>query len=187
MIYFTADTHFFHSNIVSFSNRPYKSMTDMNDQLVKNWNDTVRDKDEIYVIGDFMWPKGFTDDERRELIFRLNGKIHIVPGDHDLPSDQMKKITNYSVLIHDKVHVVKEKDNVFVLCHWPMRNWPSSHWNSIHLFGHVHNNYKPDPLFVYGRSFNVGVDVWNYRPVSLTQIIEKVNTLGNNPNFIKKR
>lgn len=188
MIYFTSDTHFFHDNIIKFSNRPYKSLADMHDQLINNWNSTVTHRDEVYVVGDFMWLKGgFSEDERRSLIFKLNGGIHIIPGDHDLPDDQMKRITNHSVITHNSVHIVRNKTyGDVVCCHWPLRNWPSSHWNMPHVFGHVHNNNKKDPLHIYGRSFNVGVDVWGYKPVSIKQIMEKVNTLGNNPNFIKK-
>ena len=53
MIYFTADTHFCHSNIINLSNRPFRDIDTMNKQLIQNWNAYVTDRDEIYILGDF--------------------------------------------------------------------------------------------------------------------------------------
>jgi calcineurin-like phosphoesterase family protein len=188
MIFFTADTHFFHENIIKFCNRPFPDMLSMNQQLIDNWNSVVTKQDEIYVVGDFIWPKHVAAQEVDKVLKRLNGDIHLIPGDHDM-TQILNHIRPGKVVIHDKVHILTGLKDIeqIVMCHWPMRNWPASHYNSIHLFGHVHNGPKPDPLYAYGRSFNVGVDVWDFKPISLTQILEKVKVLGDNPNFIKKR
>ena len=187
MIYFTADLHLFHPNAIKLSGRPFPDMDTMHETLIKNWNDSIEELDEIYIIGDFIWPKGIVREKLNDVLRRLKGDIHLIPGDHDLTRYSQPKLSS-RIYVHDKVHVLRGIKDVepIVMCHWPMRNWPMSHYNSIHLFGHVHNNCRPDPFYAYGRSFNVGVDVWDFRPISLIQIIDKVKTLGDNHNFIKK-
>lgn len=186
MVWFTADTHFFHDNIRGFCKRPWIDVQTMNDALADNWNSVVGPSDEIYVIGDFIWPKGVAAQDVGRLLRKLHGAIHLIPGDHDM-TEILNHIMPGKVRLHQQIHSVhiNEKERI-VLCHWPMRNWPTSHYNSIHLFGHVHNNCKPDVLYTYGRSFNVGIDVWDFKPVSLTQVMDNVKTLGDNPNYIKR-
>ena len=38
MLYFTADLHFYHENIIRHANRPYYNIEKMNDDLIKRWN-----------------------------------------------------------------------------------------------------------------------------------------------------
>lgn len=52
MIYFTADVHFYHDNIIHFANRPYGNCKEMNEALVENWNRRIRVNDEVYILGD---------------------------------------------------------------------------------------------------------------------------------------
>lgn len=53
MIYFTSDHHFWHENIISYCKRPFASVEEMNEKMVQYWNDVVKDKDEVYYLGDF--------------------------------------------------------------------------------------------------------------------------------------
>jgi len=161
----------------------------MDNKLIENWNQRVQKDDEIYVIGDFIWPKYKSLGDVSKILNRLNGDIHLIPGDHDISKYVLSDAAPGKVVVHDKVHILTGLKDVepIVLCHWSFRIWPQSHFNSIHLFGHSHNNNKETPLMEYGRSFNVGVDVWNYSPISLLTVLDKVKTLGDNPNFIKNR
>ena len=54
MIFFTADTHFYHAGIISVCRRPFATVKNMNNALVRNWNSYVTDRDEVYILGDFM-------------------------------------------------------------------------------------------------------------------------------------
>lgn len=75
MIYFISDTHFWHNSIISYCHRPFSSIEDMNEKLIKNWNDTVKPEDKVYFLGDFC----LSNSERtRDVLNRLNGYKIIV-------------------------------------------------------------------------------------------------------------
>lgn len=45
MIYYTADLHLGHANIMKLSGRPFESVEEMNEALVNNWNAVVSKND----------------------------------------------------------------------------------------------------------------------------------------------
>ena len=80
-IWFTSDTHFFHENIIFLNNRPYKSVQEMNEDLIHKWNTVVGLNDIVYHLGDVGMK---CSPERLNLLLkRLNGKIHLIKGNHD--------------------------------------------------------------------------------------------------------
>jgi calcineurin-like phosphoesterase family protein len=79
-IWFTADTHFGHGNVIRYNKRPFSSLSEIDETLIENWNGVVHPNDTVYHLGDFtLHGKKLTADYFR----RLNGKIHVVPGGHD--------------------------------------------------------------------------------------------------------
>ena len=52
-VFFTSDTHFNHTNIIRFCNRPFKDVTHMNETIIANWNSVVGPDDIIFHLGDF--------------------------------------------------------------------------------------------------------------------------------------
>ena len=168
-VWFTADQHFGHGGIdgkhgiIEYCKRPFKDVNEMDEMLIKFWNDVVQPIDTVFVLGDF----AFKHHETYKA--RLNGIIHLMDGSHD-SYDEGVKLT-----------VIKQKryfpDNPeykdISLCHFAMRSWQNSHYGSWALFGHHHGNLEP-----YGLSFDVGVDAgWNYYPVSIKQVAKKMATL----------
>ena len=176
MIYFTADNHFYHGNIIGSCYRPFKDVNDMNKAMVERWNRYISANDEVYILGDFMY-KG-TGQQANVILSKLNGKKYLIKGNHEkyleAPEFNLKAfewIKDYFVLHHDGIE--------FVLFHFPMLSWHKSHRGSIHLYGHVHNSGEKDPKFgeklkILGpKAINVGVDVNDFYPVSIKQIIKK--------------
>jgi len=174
MIYFIADTHFCHSNIISLCKRPFSNVEEMNKTLIQNWNSCVNAKDEIFILGDFIY-KG-TGIEANEIIEKLTGTKYLIKGNHDIFIDDVnfnksnfKWIKDYFVLNYQKIK--------FILFHYPIFEWEGYFGDSIHLYGHVHNsgnNYEQQKRFnILGkRAVNVCVDVNNYYPISIEQIIK---------------
>lgn len=57
MIFVTSDIHFSHSNIIKYCNRPFENIFEMDDYIIKKWNETVSYDDTIYILGDFMFSR----------------------------------------------------------------------------------------------------------------------------------
>jgi len=176
MIYFTADNHFCHGNIIGSCIRPFKDTHEMNREMIKRWNSYVTDHDDIYILGDFLY-KG-TGREANRILSELKGRKYLVRGNHEKYLDDpefrqgaFEWVKDYYVLNYEGVE--------FVLFHYPILQWHKSHRGSIHLYGHVHNSGKRDrelgaKLETLGKkAINVGVDVNDFYPVSVKTIINK--------------
>ena len=165
-LFFTSDCHFYHKNIIQYTTRPFVSIEEMNETLINNWNDKVKNrKDEIYILGDFAFAKGLIVND---LLKKLNGKKYLIIGNHDRFLKDKELNTSLFEWIKDYYSLRYNKMNI-VLFHYPMETWERKHYGSICLHGHVHNSKINE---VQNR-FNVGVDVNNFTPVSLKEILER--------------
>lgn len=173
-IFFTADPHFGHENIIKYCSRPYKNVTEMDEALVKNWNDRVKPSDTVYLVGDAFFKAGHRH------LWRLQGTIHLILGNHD-NLDNMKQlnVARRFATIKDfsEIEVHGEK---IVLFHYGMRTWRRDLRGSWHLYGHSHGKLKP-----YGKSCDVGVDSWNYSPVPFEDLKMwmDMRKIGDHPMF----
>ena len=79
MIYFTADTHFGHENVIRFCSRPFSCAAEMDEALIENWNSRVKGNDTVYVLGDMF----FRSVNFEEILKRLKGKKRLIVGNHD--------------------------------------------------------------------------------------------------------
>lgn len=173
MIYFTADLHFNHTNIMKFCGRNFVTVEDMNETIIENWNKTVTNNDEVYIIGDFAFVYNY--ETFYDFLKKLNGRKYFVKGNHD----KMKfiKQAKDDKLIEEYYDNYKEIniDNYRItLSHFPMFEWNNCYRNGILLFGHIHNSYVEIELENIMNTtkhkskyyYNVGVDTNNLTPVS---------------------
>lgn len=167
-IFFTSDCHIGHKNIIKYCNRPFDCVDDMNHTIISKWNDAVSYNTRVYCLGDICFAR--KDEQFREMIGQLNGKITLILGNHD----NFKMVRRNKDLFEEVVPVkeIRHDGQTIVLNHYAQRTWNKSHHGSIHLYGHSHGTLPP-----YGYSFDVGVDSWNFAPVSWTQVKEKLKTL----------
>ena len=174
MVYFTSDLHFGHTNIIKYCNRPFESVEDMDKALISNWNETVQPDDEIYILGDFtMRGPG----NARGYLSALNGRKYLIVGNHDQFLDQFNETESWFEWVKD--YAVVDFDGIsFVLFHYPIVEWFRFGKGSIHLYGHLHNSEpavtKIPPNI---RAFNVGVDVNDFSPVSVDEILKRANKI----------
>jgi calcineurin-like phosphoesterase family protein len=158
-VWFTADTHFGHGAALGRFGRPFASVADMDEALIARWNEQVGRNDEVWHLGDFAYrvaPERLT-----ALLARLNGIKHLVTGNNDGP-DTVALAGWASVQTYREL----ELDGVrLVLCHYPFRTWNGMYKGALNLHGHSHGQ-----LAGLTRQVDVGVDVWDYRPITLDVI-----------------
>jgi calcineurin-like phosphoesterase family protein len=164
-IWFTSDTHFGHKNIIKYSNRPFDSIDEHDEALITYWNETVKEGDTIYHLGDFAFKKWGL------YLPRLKGNKHLIIGNHDPGRDDILKKTQGHWLTVEYYRELKTPCPL-VLFHYPIRDWNRAHHDVLHLHGHEHG-----ALLGNDQMLDVGVDCWNYRPVNIDQIKERLKTL----------
>jgi calcineurin-like phosphoesterase family protein len=156
--YFTSDTHFGHGATLGLMKRPFASVAEMNEALVENWNLVVGPDDEVWHLGDFaIGPK---PEALAALFARLNGIKHLVAGNNDGPATKAlpwATVRDYAEMTLD--------GTLLVLCHYPFRSWSGQSKGAWNLHGHSHGAMKP-----LTRQRDVGVDVWDFRPVGLADL-----------------
>lgn len=165
MIYFTSDLHYGHKAAINLCERPFENIEEMNDELIKRWNEVVKQEDTVYILGDLSFR--IPVEEANRFIRRLKGKKILVRGNHD---------KNYDTSLFVEVCDFKELNlngKSFSLMHYPMLEWPKSYYGSIHLHGHQHNKkeYNQQMREQGIRRYDVGVDANDFRPISIDEIL----------------
>ena len=175
----TADTHFGHLDAIEKFDRPFGDLSTMDDALLAGINEVVGEDDLLYHLGDFVGPtpKGVSrTDHARAMRARINCRnIVLVRGNHD-----PRRNPEFDALfesVHDLLSFrgwhrddgSKVEDRV-VMSHYSIRVWQGRLDGSLHLYGHSHGT-----LPEVGRSTDVGVDCWGYRPRPLAELLESLS------------
>lgn len=177
--FFTSDTHFGHANIIKYCDRPFASVGEMDEALIANWNARVGRNDDVYHLGDFAF--GCDYDHAVKCWNRLNGYKQIVLGNHDKHILHMEYEGILSPKSEHYMEIEVEKQKI-VLFHYGMRTWHHSLRGVWHLYGHSHNMLPP-----LGKSVDVGVDGWDFAPVSMEQLrrfMESRTVDKDDPTFV---
>lgn len=169
-IFFTADPHFFHENIINTCKRPFASVEEMNESLIKTYNECVRPEDTLYILGDFAFKFESVKDVN-DVLSRIHCKKVLIRGNHDgkflrdpdFDHSLLSSIKGYYELHLGKIQVV--------LFHYPIIEWNNMYRGSYHIYGHVHDKVlKAMPK----NSLCVSVEQTGYKPVSLEEALAKM-------------
>ncbi len=178
MNYFTSDLHLGHRSIIEYCSRPYSSVEEMDEGLIKNWNDLVKPEDTVYVLGDFCLRSSSI-----ELALRLNGTKILVAGNHDEPF-RGKKIGRYTDAGFTEIYrrgqfpeIQLEDGRKVRLSHLPYTPHDDRYAEDLPLddgmallHGHVHEKWTMKLTQKGTMQLNVGVDVHNFWPISERQV-----------------
>jgi calcineurin-like phosphoesterase family protein len=176
-IYLIGDTHFDHANIIETCDRPFSSVAEMDRNIVKNWNQTVKQNDTVYFLGD--WSHGRGARSASYWVKRLNGNIVSIRGGHD-------RFQRGIYLNRSKVLTVG--NHTFLLIHDPDER--RANWRGWIIHGHHHNNNLRDYPFINGerKTINVSAELMNYAPVSIDYLlsldldsIKRMRTINDQP------
>ena len=176
-IWFTSDSHFSHTNIIKYCERPFDNTFQMNKELIEKWNQTVRPGDTVFHLGDVSL--GTKSAELEEIIGNLNGHVYLIRGNHEKDALRKEAMRNIWKGIFDILEIFIPDDEItyeeqhIVLCHYPMLAWSGSHRGSWNLFGHVHGTLDDNPV-LKPTQLDVGVDSHGYYPISYQQVKELI-------------
>jgi calcineurin-like phosphoesterase family protein len=160
-IFFTSDTHFRDARVMRLDQRPFASITDHDASLIAFWNENVQPEDEVWHLGDFARA---SVEQVTVLLSQLNGRKHLIIGNND--GEPTRAASGWSSIQHYKELAIGTQ--LLILCHYPFRTWNKIGRKSINLHGHSHGKLRPVP-----RQYDVGVDAWAFRPVTLETILSK--------------
>ena len=179
-MFFTSDTHFCHTNIIKYCKRPFASVEENDEELIRRWNEKVPEDGTVFHLGDV----AFGDTERVDNILkRLNGKIYLVIGNHDW----RRIVANHKwrfELMTQQINMKIGKRHI-ILNHYPMLAF-SGAWRgedaTYQLFGHVHTSpYTDEGLdqarmkYLFTSQYDVGVDNNDFTPVSWKEVDQIIN------------
>lgn len=175
--FFTADPHFGHANVIKHCNRPFADLETMHEELITRWNSKVSDGDIVWVLGDFSL-------HPRELVVlsELNGRKRLISGNHDSVwsghSQSHKHFRTYLDAGFETIDSFRKLKIVGLtvnLSHFPYGEGRYAPYRliddgTILLHGHVHELWKYRTSSKGTPMINVGVDVWDFAPVSLGEV-----------------
>jgi len=183
--YYIADTHFGHERVIEFDKRPFSSLEEMEEEMIRRWNAVVERGDTVYILGDFCWR---VDADWIRILKRLKGNKVLIKGNHDLTrmSGKVKKMFQD---IRD-IKMIKDGQYRVMLCHYPLMFYRHDyHEKTIMLCGHVHVTAENDVLEKWreeiregqmtkggnrGNIINVGcmMPYMDYTPRTLEEILQ---------------
>ena len=190
-VFFTSDSHFGHKNIIPMTNRPFADAEEMDNALIKNWNNVVGKNDIVFHLGDFCFGN---PSKWKEVLEQLNGNIYLILGNHDF-KNLKANCYQYFTDIQQQMRIWID-DWILYLNHFPYLCCDGA-WNLDRkvgqAFGHVHScpDCKgldiPRMQYLFPNQYDVGVDNNNYTPISwkeLKKIFETniAKSLENNGN-----
>jgi calcineurin-like phosphoesterase family protein len=177
-VWFTSDYHIYHENILKLGKgRPFSCVEEMHAVIADRHNAVVRPGDKVYNFGDFAlkctWEQAYAFRQR------LLGQQHFLFGNHDHVADEMIK-NNPGCFVWAKgdpdsggMHHLKLKGYdvpKITICHYAMQTWPGSYGGAWQLYGHSHGMLADSILL----RFDCGVDCWDFTPVSIEQVAQKM-------------
>lgn len=188
-IYYTSDTHFLHTNILGFCNRPFKNIEEHDEELIRRWNSKVPEDGIVFHLGDV----GLGNNGRlTDILSRLNGYIYLVIGNHDWRENikaQAWRFLGMTQQINMSIG-----GQLIILNHYPLLCFSGSYRKNPvwQLYGHVHTSpYSSgvDQLrvkYALPSQYDVGVDNNDFTPVSHKEVEDIITkaVLKNNPNKI---
>ena len=175
-VWFTSDTHFSHANIIKYGDRPFKDVTEMNEELIRRWNETVPEDGIVFHLGDFCLGGS---KEWNDIMCRLHSKIYLILGNHDMKAFRQGYVGRFESVTQQMC--IRVGGQSIILNHNPFLAYGGSYRDVWQLFGHVHSGPRahtgldnPRLNYLLPRQYDVGVDNNDYRPVSFYEVKAKI-------------
>ena len=148
---------------------------DMNEAILERWNDAVGFSDDVYILGDVSFAQR---EETYALLSRMNGKLHLIRGNHDRLTDES-----------DRFEWVKDywfgriEGEFVALQHFPSWEHDRKQYGSFHMFGHIHGKPHPIP----GKVLDVGMESIGKVVIEFQEVKAHMNNLPIIPHHDAER
>lgn len=175
MIYYTADLHLGHANVLRFDKRPFSTIEEMDRILIGNWNARVTDRDQVYIVGDFIYR---SEKPAEWYLEQLSGIKYLIVGNHDQAVLKSEKARSYFEAI-DKMMHISDGGTHICMCHFPLAEWNGYYRGHYHIYGHIHGDQNRTCKIMRQepRAFNAGCMLNHYQPVTFGEL------MANNRRF----
>lgn len=169
VIYYTADLHFGHKNVIRFDSRPFIDVDEMDRYIIDMWNLRVKDDDHVYIVGDVSLNNSLPVEK---YLGQLKGHKHLIRGNHDGKLLKNQKAMEFFESVDDILEISDEGRRICI-CHYPMAEWPGYYRGAWHIYGHIHNN-KNEAYYIMKdkeKALNAGCCINNYMPVTFEELV----------------
>ena len=163
-IFWTGDWHLYHKNMLDYCKEPFKNIKEKHKVLMTNYNQTVRNEDTCYFIGDIAMVGPSMWEHIKGIITKLNGRKHLVFGNHDEFKWQRYLDVGFTS-VHSAHWMTLDGFNL-VMAHDPAV-YCALNPDTILICAHVHTLFRSLPK---QKVINVGINMWDYKPVNFDQI-----------------
>ena len=143
LILYISDCHFYHDNLCrNLDHRGFIDFEEMNAFMIRQWNDNVNPKDDVYILGDFCFGNG---EAAARIIKQLKGRLHLIIGNHDrfLHDRHFNRGLFKSIEVYSEI---SDKGRTVILSHYPVFCYKGQYRRNVDgspatymLYGHVHN------------------------------------------------
>lgn len=175
-LWFTSDLHLLHNNIIKYCSRPFPFMESHDNKLIENWNTLVKEDDNIFILGDFMFTSKIS--KIKEVLNLLNGKKWLLLGNHCYQNrfDRQSVIDLFEGRVMDaaSIKVIDDEleDGLMKIF---MSHYPHAHWDrgAIHLHGHLHTGSlipSSESVDFNPMRYDVGIDNNKFKPISYEEV-----------------
>lgn len=173
--FYISDSHFFHTNVIAYENRPFSSVEEMNESMIERWNSAVSVEDTVIFGGDLVLASSRNYPEKvKGILQRLNGNKVLIKGNHER---SLKKVILLG--FQEGSHYKEVEDsgyNIFVI-HKLLSNYDRylSFINRADyvLYGHSHCIIYDDPRVYNKEKFiNICVEHLDYIPRTIEELIK---------------
>jgi calcineurin-like phosphoesterase family protein len=181
-VFLVSDTHFGHAGVCRFTHedtgvkiRPWTDPDEMDEDMVRMWNETVRPNDKVYHLGDVVINR-----KALKILHRLNGDKVLIRGNHDIFRDEEYR-THFREL--RAYHVM----NGMILSHIPIHTESLGRFG-VNIHGHLHtrrvmmdNGYRGQ--VIDPRYHCVCVEQTDFRPILFEDVIKRIKEEGGEVGF----
>ena len=170
-VFVTSNQQFGRPNAIKLYGRPFNTIKEMNDHLIKQWNSVVSDDDLVYVLGNFAWDPETAEDA----VTALNGDIVVLPGEYDKAMEAIDNmhdtLPNVEFAAFDVEYISEIKA---AISYWPLLDWPLKSKGIPSVIGHPGPEYATDHT---KNVINCNCDTWDFKPVDVDKIRDLFNDI----------